>query len=176
MARWLDIVIMIIVALALFRGFRRGLIREVFSIVGAVLAVAVAYQSHQEMSVYLIDLYPLELWQAQAIAFVAIIVGISLAAAVLGYIWSRAVRLTPFAILDHVGGAAFGVFEVGLVLVVAVAVLSNLSMPPVLNSVLNESAVVQEVRVLIPFVQERLEEHWPPDWSKPEWLFLGSAG
>ena len=47
MARWLDIVIMIIVALALFRGFRRGLIREVFSIVGAVLAVAVAYQSHQ---------------------------------------------------------------------------------------------------------------------------------
>ena len=51
-----------------------------FSIVGAVLAVAVAYQSHQEMSVYLIDLYPLELWRAQAIAFVAIIVGISLAA------------------------------------------------------------------------------------------------
>ena len=118
MARWLDIVIMIIVALALFRGFRRGLIRDVFSIVGAVLAVAVAYQSHQEMSVYLIDLYPLELWQAQAIAFVAIIVGISLAAAVLGYIWSRAVRLTPFAILDHGWGS--GVFKVGLVLVVAV--------------------------------------------------------
>ncbi|HHT72680.1 MAG TPA: CvpA family protein [Firmicutes bacterium] len=176
MASWVDIIILIIVALALFKGFRRGLIREVFSIVGAILAVAVAYRSYTELSAYLMELYPLELWQAHAIAFVSIIVGISLLAALLGYLWSKAIRLTPFAVLDHVGGAAFGVFKVGLVLVLAVAILSNLSVPPILDTVLDESAVVQEVRLLIPFVQERLEEHWPPEWVKPEWLFVGNTG
>ena len=58
----------------------------------------------------------------------------------------------------------------------AVAILSNLSVPPILDTVLDESAVVQEVRLLIPFVQERLEEHWPPEWVKPEWLFVGNTG
>lgn len=176
MAKWVDIVILIIVALALFKGFRRGLIREVFSIVGAVLAVVVAVRSYQELSVYLLEVYPLEAWQAHAIAFVSIIVGISLAAALLGFLWSRAIRLTPFAVLDHLGGAAFGVFKVGLILVLAVAILSNVAVPPIVDSVLHESAVIKEVRVLVPLVQEQLEAHWPPDWVKPEWLFVGNAG
>ena len=88
MAKWIDIVIIIIVGLALFKGFRRGLIREVFSIVGAVLAVALAYHFYHELSLYLIQVYPLEPLYAQAIAFIAILVGICLLAA-LSYVWSR---------------------------------------------------------------------------------------
>ena len=175
MAKWIDITVAIVVALALFKGFRRGLIREVFSIVGAILAVAVAYRSYYQLSVFLLDAYPFEMWQAQAIAFVAIILGISLIAALLGYIWSMAIRLTPFAILDHLGGAAFGVFKVGVVLIVLVVVLTNLGYPTV-DTILDKSTVVQEVKVLIPFVQEQLETHWPEGWHKPEWLFLGSLG
>ena len=175
MAKWIDIVIIIIVGLALFKGFRRGLIREVFSIVGAVLAVALAYHFYHELSLYLIQVYPLEPLYAQAIAFIAILVGICLLAALSGYVWSRAIRLTPFAVLDHLGGAAFGVFKVGVVLIVAVVILSHLNVPPV-DAILDESAVVQEVRILIPFVQERLEAYWPQYWTKPDWLFLGKAG
>jgi membrane protein required for colicin V production len=175
MAKWIDIIIMIVVGLALFKGFRRGLIREVFSIVGAILAVALAYHFYQELSQHLVQVYPLEPLHAQAIAFIAILVGISLLAALSGWVWSKAIRLTPFAVLDHLGGAAFGVFKVGVVLIVAVAILSNLNVPPV-DAILDESAVVQEVRVLIPFVQERLEVYWPQDWAKPDWLFVGRAG
>ena len=94
MAKWIDIIIMIVVGLALFKGFRRGLIREIFSIVGAILAVALAYHFYQELSQHLVQVYPLEPLHAQAIAFIAILVGYLSFGSAIGLGLVKAIRLT----------------------------------------------------------------------------------
>lgn len=168
--KWIDIVILVILALGLLKGFKRGLVRELFSLVGAILAVVIAYQSYQELSLYLIDVYPLAEWQAQMVAFVVIILGISVLAAFFGYLWSRAIRLTPFALVDHVAGAAFGVAKVGIVILALLIVVTAANLSTI-NMILEESSVVQQMRVLLPFVYEYLEANWPVNWSRPAWLF-----
>lgn len=168
--RWIDIVILIILALGLLKGFKRGLVRELFSLVGAILAVIIAYRSYQDLSFYLMDVYPLAEWQAQMIAFVVLILGISLLAAFFGYLWSRAIRLTPFALVDHVAGAAFGAAKVGIVILAVLVIITAAGLSTI-DMILEESSVVQQMRVLLPFVYEYLEANWPANWSRPAWLF-----
>jgi len=171
--KWVDISIIIFAIMGLYRGFRRGLVRELFSLVGAILAVTVAYQMYQELAFYLIEAYPLEEWQAQAIGFIALVLGISLIAAFFGYFWSRVIRFTPFAFLDHLAGAGFGIAKVLLVTMVIVAVLASLGVAPV-DALLQDSNVAQQVIIVLPLVHQRLDSWWPHNWPRPGWLFPSS--
>ncbi|HHY09795.1 MAG TPA: CvpA family protein [Firmicutes bacterium] len=168
--KWIDLVTLVFLALGLLKGFKKGLIRELFSLMGGILAIIIAYHSYQGLSAVLLDKYPLSPWQGQAIAFVALLLGISLLGAFLGYIWSKAISLTPFAVLDHIGGAAFGVFKVGAVLLLLLIFLNAAEIGS-LEAILQESVVVQQVSVLVPFVHEYLAEYWPGGWYRPDWLF-----
>lgn len=168
--KWIDMVIVVFVVMGLWRGFRRGLIREVFSLVGALLAVAVAYQGYQELSLYLTATYPMVEWLAQIIAFGVLTLAISLGAALFGYFWSRVIRLTPFAIIDNLAGAGLGVAKVAVITIVLVAVVSSLGLPPI-EQVLADSSIAQQVILVLPLMSQRLESVWPQEWPKPGWLF-----
>lgn len=168
--KWIDLVVLVFLALGLLKGFKKGLVRELFSLMGAILAIIVAYHSYQTFALILLQNYPLSTWQAQAIAFVVLIVGISLLAAFFGYIWSKAISLTPFAILDHIGGAAFGVAKVGIIVLVLLILLGAADLTPI-NTMLGESTVVQHIGVLLPYVYDYIELYWPETWQRPLWLF-----
>lgn len=101
--KWIDLVVLVCLALGLLKGFKKGLIRELFSLMGAILAIIVAYHSYQSLAMVLMANYELSTWQAQTISFVALLLGISLLGAFFGYVWSKAISFTPFSILDHLG-------------------------------------------------------------------------
>lgn len=168
--KWIDLAVLVFVALGLLKGYRKGFIREVFSLMGAVLAIVVAFHGYRSVSALLTENYPLAPWQAQAIAFVTLVLGITLLAVLLGYLWSKAISYTPFAIFDHLCGAAFGVAKVGLFVLVLLVLFNSLSLSFV-DAVLEESAVAQRMGTLVPFVHEYLEQYWPTNWARPDWLF-----
>lgn len=168
--KWIDLVTLVFLALGLLKGFKKGLIRELFSLMGGILAIIVAYHSYQGLSAVLLEKYPLSPWQGQAIAFVLLLVGISLLGVFLGYIWSKAISLTPFAVLDHIGGAAFGFAKVGAIFLLLVIFLNAVNIASI-EIMLQESVVVQQVSVLVPFAHQYLDEYWPNGWYRPLWLF-----
>ncbi len=167
--KWLDAVVVLLLVVGIWRGFRRGLIREVFSLLGVLLAVAIAFQRYHELSLYLMINYPLIEWQAQLISFLVLALGISLVAIFLGYLWSKIVRYTPFALIDNIAGAGFGVVKIAVIVIAFVVILSSLSIPPV-DQVLAESYCAQQVTVVWPHVNQWLDHVWPEDWGKPGWL------
>lgn len=167
--KWIDLVVLVFLALGLLKGFKRGLIRELFSLMGAALAIVVAYHSYQSLALVLLEHYQLSTWQAQTISFVAILLGISLLGAFFGYVWSKAISFTPFSVLDHLGGALFGVIKV-VAVVLIVLVLSSAVSIPVLTTMLSESVVLQQIDLLRPYVFEYLEHYWPEDVPMPHWL------
>ncbi|HBN96140.1 MAG TPA: hypothetical protein DDZ66_07550 [Firmicutes bacterium] len=168
--KWIDLVILVFLALGLLKGFKRGLVRELFSLMGAVLAIIIAYHSYQTLALVLLENYQLSTWQAQTISFVVLLVGISLLGAFFGYIWSKALSYTPFSVLDHIGGAAFGVAKVGAVVLILLIFLTAANISFV-NTMLDESVVVQQIGVLLPFVYDYVDQYWPEQLQKPLWLF-----
>lgn len=168
--QWIDLVILVFLAFGLLKGFKKGLIRELFSLMGAILSIVIAYHSYQSFALLLLQNYQLTTWQAQTIAFVVLIVGISLLGVFFGYVWSKAISFTPFSVVDHMGGAAFGVAKVGVVLLVLLIFLGAANIT-FINTVLDESVVVQQIGVLLPFVYDYLDIYWPDTWQRPLWLF-----
>lgn len=168
--KWIDAAVVILLVVGIWRGFRRGLIREVFSLLGVLLAVVIAFQRYQELSLHLMVSYPLKEWQAQLIAFFALALGISLLAVLFGYFWSRIIRITPFALIDNIAGAGFGVAKIMVVVITVVVVLNSLSISPV-DQVLAESYTAQQVSLIWPHVNQWLDRIWPDEWARPGWLF-----
>ncbi|HHY14846.1 MAG TPA: CvpA family protein [Firmicutes bacterium] len=168
--KWIDLAILVFAALGLLKGYKKGFVREVFSLVGAVLAIVVAIHGYSTVAMILTDNYSLTPGQAQLIAFAALALGITLLAVFLGYLWSKAISYTPFSVLDHLCGAAFGAAKVGVVVLVLLIVFNAMGIG-FIDEVLKESVVMQRVGTLVPFVFEYLEQYWPADWARPDWLF-----
>lgn len=168
--KWIDLVILVFLALGLLKGFKKGLIREIFSLMGAAFAIIIAYHSYQNLALILLENYPLSTWQAQTISFVVLLVGISLLGAFFGYIWSKAISFTPFAVLDHIAGALFGVVKVVAVVLILLIVL-NATELTIFDTMLDESIVVEQMGVFLPYVYDYLDHYWPAELQKPSWLF-----
>ncbi|NMB01861.1 MAG: CvpA family protein [Firmicutes bacterium] len=168
--KWIDLVILVFLALGLLKGFKKGLIRELFSLMGAVLAIIIAYHSYQNLALILLENYNLSTWQAQTISFVTLLMGISLLGAFFGWVWSRAISFTPFSVLDHIGGAIFGVVKVVAVVLLVLIILSATDLT-FFDTMLAESVVVQQIGVLLPYVYDYLDYYWPAELPRPQWLF-----
>jgi len=168
--KWIDLVVLVFLALGLLKGFKKGLIRELFSLMGAILAIIIAYHSYQSLAMVLLEHYALSTWQAQTISFVALLLGISLLGAFFGYVWSKAISFTPFSVLDHLGGALFGVLKVVAVVLVVLIVSSAVDIA-VLNAMLSESVVLQQMDLLLPYVYDYLDHYWPEEIQRPNWLY-----
>lgn len=168
--KWIDLVVLVFLAIGLLKGFKKGLIRELFSLMGAVLAIIVAYHGYQSLALVLLEHYQLSTWQAQTISFIALLLGISLLGVFFGYVWSKAVSLTPFSVIDHLGGAAFGVVKVVAVVLIVLVVSSAVDIA-VINTILAESVVLQQLDLLLPYVYDYLDHYWPEEIQRPSWLY-----
>jgi len=118
----------------------------------------------------LLEHYQLSTWQAQTISFIALLLGISLLGVFFGYVWSKAVSLTPFSVIDHLGGAAFGVVKVVAVVLIVLVVSSAVDIA-VINTILAESVVLQQLDLLLPYVYDYLDHYWPEEIQRPSWLY-----
>lgn len=167
---WIDVVIVLLFAIAIWRGFRRGIIREIFSLFGVLIAVAIAFDRYHALAKLLMDDYPLLDWQAQLIAFLALSLGISLLAMLIGFLWSKIVKFTPFAFVDSLAGAIFGFGKV-FILVLAIVIIFNSVGVPNLDQALSGSQMVNQIEIMWPHLRQMMETVWPQNWSQPSWLF-----
>ena len=167
---WIDVIVVVLVALALLRGFLRGFIRELFGLAGVIVAVVAGLYWYQELADYAIEMLSMVPWQAQVLAFGAIALAVGLLTAFFTAVWTRIIRVTPFALLDRVAGALFSVGKVLILLLIAVSLVSSFGIPPV-QVYLDQSMAVEQLLQLRPLVYRFAEEWWPQSWNRPLWLF-----
>jgi len=103
---WLDIVILVAIALATVAGLRIGIIRAALSLVGLVFGVVLAGHYYipfsQQLSVVL------QPSVAKVVAFAIILIGVMVVAVVLTMLLKRAALVVKLGWADHLGGAVFG--------------------------------------------------------------------
>jgi membrane protein required for colicin V production len=122
---WVDLALLAVLCLSVLVGLWRGLVFEIVSLLGWLVAFIMANSLGPMLAQNLPfgdPASPLRLWVAYAVVFVLVLVACTLLARMLRALISA----TPLSVVDRLLGGAFGVVRGALVLVI-VATLVTLS-------------------------------------------------
>jgi membrane protein required for colicin V production len=109
---WLDIVIVVVLAVATFYGLRTGLIKAVLSLAGLIIGVVLAGRYYTALAGRLTFISQESI--AQAVAFGVILIVVMVIAAVLAGLLKWATSLVMLGWVNRLGGAVFGLIMGGI--------------------------------------------------------------
>ena len=104
---WLDLVIVVVLAVGAFFGLRMGIIKAVLSLAGVIVGVVLAGQYY----VALADVLPFfseTSSAAKIVAFAIILIGVMIVAVVLARLLKWAASVMMLSWVNHLGGAVLG--------------------------------------------------------------------
>lgn len=153
---WLDWLILAIVGYNVVTGLFSGFLRSLISLVALILAylltpvlkgpvsaiVGATFQLSEALAL------PLGTFLTWTLIFVVI--------SAIGMIVSKMVNMTPLALVDRAGGAAFGLFVSALLILLPLAAIQSLpflKQVPALQQTLKSSMMVTTLQPAIGFVQ-----------------------
>jgi len=110
---WLDIVILVAIAIPTIIGLRVGIIKAAFSLAGLIAGIVLAGWYYIPLSEKLSFISPLSL--AKIAAFAIILIGVIVVAAMLAWLLRRVTSIMMLGSVDKVGGAILG-FVLGALL------------------------------------------------------------
>lgn len=120
---WLDLVIIVGLALSVFSGLRTGLIKSLLSLVGLILGVVLARWFYVPLSERLPFIPDPGL--AKIVSFALIVVAVSVVFLIVASILKTLISAIGLGLADALGGAVFGLVEGVLLWVVLLALLAN---------------------------------------------------
>ncbi|MEX0995181.1 MAG: CvpA family protein [Balneolaceae bacterium] len=156
---WLDLVILFPIGYFAYRGFVNGLVKEVFSIVGIVLAVFVTFTYMGKVSVYLkpyIDQPPDILI---LISGVFLFIGILVVVHFTAFLIRKLLEVIKLNILNSIFGFVFGGIKSAIVISAFLLFLTGFDMPDV--DVRNQSLSYSPVIRLAPKAYDVIATMYP---------------
>lgn len=102
---WLDIAIIVVIAIAALNGLRAGIIKAALSLAGLIIGVILAGRYYAPLSEQL-PFIPQA--GAKIVAFAIILVGVMIIAGLLARFLKWAVSVVMLGWVNHLGGAIFG--------------------------------------------------------------------
>lgn len=119
---YVDLSILLVMALAVFGGFSRGFLRTFCSLLGLVAGLILAAWNFKVISLAILPFMRLEP-VADMIGFILIVISVMAVSSVLGKILSQTLHKMGLGCLDRLAGAAFGFFE-GVMMITIVMIIS----------------------------------------------------
>jgi membrane protein required for colicin V production len=163
----ITIVILLIVVFFLVDGVRRGLVRQLFEIVGLIAAFIAAYfighalAHHFEGSTRIS--YPVVLFFFSAVVFVAVVLVFHL----MGLALQKIVDVTILSPVDRIGGGAFGVLKGVLFVSLLCVLLSGIPSAEGFRHRLASNRVASVVHPVLPRVYHFIMKRWFPGHADP---------
>ncbi|MGQ9546463.1 MAG: CvpA family protein [Dehalococcoidia bacterium] len=133
---WLDIVIIVFVALLGIAGLRQGIIRTVFGIAGLIVGIVLAGRYYGRLAMLL---SPAEATWAKITAYAIILIATLIVAGVMGWLLAKLAHFAALGWLDRLVGFILGVVTGGLFCAALLAVL--LKYDPSIGTIINQSVI-----------------------------------
>jgi membrane protein required for colicin V production len=127
---WIDLIVIVVLALFGLRGFFRGLFREIFSIAGLVAGFLLAVTYARPVASYVEGIWQISPLILKGSAFVAIFFVVYFLMSVAGWLLHRSERLLFLKTLNRTGGIAIGVGKGAALTALVVFFLSQSSWLP----------------------------------------------
>lgn len=151
---WLDLILLLVLGLAAWKGFQRGLIIELASLAGLALGIWAGIRFSDRVTTAL----ELEVKHAAA-AFLITFVLVLVLVVLLGHLLTRVIDLAQLSLPNKVAGVAFGALRSAFTLSIALNLMLGFSegaFPP--EPTRGESALVEPLRAFAPLVVPQLED------------------
>ena len=151
---WVDLVIVIIIALTTFSSLRAGLIRQAMTLIGLVVGIYVALGHHQRVATYINPTVG-NAALSNAIAFLLILIVVWIAAAIIASLVRAILNSLGLGWTDNALGMLVG-FLVGLVIAVAFLLLLTRLPIPSLSQAVQQSSLASYIFLLLPYLRQLL--------------------
>ncbi|MEX0772264.1 MAG: CvpA family protein [Balneolales bacterium] len=125
----IDLIILAPLLLFAFRGYRNGLVRELLSAVGLVLAIFFAFQYMAELSTYLKVQLDTETAFVPYFSFGIIFLIVLLAVQIVIYLIEGILKIAFLSIPNRLLGSIFSTFKAGLVISIILLLFSGFNLP-----------------------------------------------
>ena len=158
----LDWAIIISLLIYVHRGFRSGLVQQLFGLGGSILALVLAFRYCSGLGTALTGWLNISENLGKILAFIVLVVGISSVMAYLGLRWQETAVSTPVFFIDGVAGAIFGGLKVLLVWVLILLLMASLPWDT-LKKPLYVSDLAEDVLKITPFFYFLQEEVLPAE-------------
>jgi membrane protein required for colicin V production len=135
---WLDIVIIVVVALLGIVGLRQGLIRTVFGIAGLIGGIFLAGRYYDELAELL---FPSGAIWANIASYAIIAVATMVVAGVIGWLIAKFVNFVALGWLDRLVGGILGVVIGGLLCAAILAIIVKYY--PGMDATINQSIIAR---------------------------------
>ena len=135
---WLDIVIIVVVALLGIVGLRQGLIRTVFGIAGLIGGIFLAGRYYDELAALL---FPSSAIWANIAAYAIIAVATMVVAGVIGWLIAKLVNFVALGWLDKLVGGILGVVIGALLCAAILAIVVKYY--PGMEATINQSIIAR---------------------------------
>ncbi len=103
---WLDIVLIVVIAISIFLGLRAGIIKAALFLAGVIVGVTLAGHYYIPLSERLSFISQAKV--AEIVAFAIILIGVIVIAGVLSRFLKWAASVMMLSWVNHLGGAVFG--------------------------------------------------------------------
>ncbi|MYJ56008.1 MAG: CvpA family protein [Rhodothermaceae bacterium] len=146
---WLDIVILLVLGVGLLVGARRGFVRQVFGLVGLLIAIALGYSFMEGVGGWLENRVGLPVEYSPLAGFGLVFLGAQLFFMIITRGVDRFIRNIVFiGTINRILGGAFGVVTACLALSLVLYVLASVGLPP--SEVRGDSALYEVVYQFFP--------------------------
>lgn len=150
---FLDIILICIVALFLLRGFFRGLVQEVLSLVAVILAVVLASNFDHLLHPHLV-LYIDSEMTVGIISYAIIFVGTLILFWLLAKLIRTMLEISLLGWVDRTAGGAFGLLEGVLIALVGLMFLQTFAPE---SDILTQSAIAPQAQHLVDMLGEYVD-------------------
>ncbi|MFP4089416.1 MAG: CvpA family protein [Cyclobacteriaceae bacterium] len=157
-----DFVILIILLAGAYRGFRKGLLRSVVSLLALLAGVVGAIQWMDTGTQFLADTFGLTTDLLPVLSFLLIFIVIVISITLIGSLLKMLIDLTPLGLVDGVSGALLGLTKWALVLSLLLWLLDTASVNLPAEE---ESTLYSQVRQLAPYVLNEASK-WSPAFEQ----------
>ncbi|KAA0258085.1 CvpA family protein [Deferribacter autotrophicus] len=154
----IDIVLLIVIGVFGIKGLFRGLISEVFGILGLILGYVLAYQ-YYGIFAKIISGFGIKRSVADALGFVITFLLIYIVIFLIGTLLRKFFKTIKLGWMDKTGGFAFGVIKASVILGVLLYFLISVLPPSVaMSKDLKKSPVAKSFMKVTPYVFDMLNK------------------
>lgn len=164
-----DIIFIILFALAAFKGYNKGFILQLTSLLALILGIYGAIKLSSVVSKLLIDKLKLSPEIVPIISFAVIFIGIVLLINLLGHFMEKIADLTSLGFFNRLFGAIFNVIKYALIISVFLVILNNINRKVTFlpEKQMKSSVFYYPLSVITPLIYPYLRYNFFPHGDSP---------
>lgn len=169
----LDLTLLVVIALCIFEGLRRGLVKQLLDLAGVIIAFIVASRYGallgEKLTVLKLEKYAETLNSPflnvetiseilyNSLGYILVFLGVLIAVRLLTVVLEAVTKLPVLGTLDKIGGLAVGAIKGCLIALAAVWILNLLPVPSVMLAV-QSSGIAQKFLEVAPGLYQRVRD------------------